>query len=125
MNGQQKTCNLNFRYLSSAVFYSTNASGARKFLKQIILIKHKRVKNPNWPEPNHLAIYKRGLQWTNAVGGQSGTSTWGLLIESPAPYTARPRCLLTCLETLLQNELNTDVRVLAPTSNLSSNISGC
>ena len=58
MNGQQKTCNLNFRYLPSAVFYSTNASGARKFLKQIILIKHKRVKNPNWPEENHLDIYK-------------------------------------------------------------------
>ena len=26
----------------------------------IIQIKHNRVKNPNWPEANQLAIYKRG-----------------------------------------------------------------
>ena len=29
----------------------------RKCLKQIILIKHNRVKNPNWPEANQLAFY--------------------------------------------------------------------
>ena len=38
--------------------YSTNASG--NWLKQIIQIKLNRVKNPNWPEANQLAIYKRG-----------------------------------------------------------------
>ena len=34
--------------------------GPSKWLKQIIQIKHNRVKNPNWPEANQLAIYKRG-----------------------------------------------------------------
>ena len=29
-------------------------------LKQIIQIKLNRVKNPNWPEANHFAIYKHG-----------------------------------------------------------------
>ena len=32
----------------------------RKCLKQIILIKHNRVKNHNWLEANQLAFYKRG-----------------------------------------------------------------
>ena len=32
----------------------------RKCLKQIILIKHNRVKNPNWPEANQLAFYMQG-----------------------------------------------------------------
>ena len=27
-----------------------------KWLKQVIQIKHNRVKNPNWREANHLAI---------------------------------------------------------------------
>jgi len=31
-----------------------------KQLRQIIQIKHNIVKNPNWPEANELAIYKRG-----------------------------------------------------------------
>ena len=39
--------------------YSTNVSGPSKCLKQIIQIKLNRVKNPNWPEANQLAIYKR------------------------------------------------------------------
>ena len=34
--------------------------GPSKQLKQIIQIKHNIVKNPNWPEANQLAIYKRG-----------------------------------------------------------------
>ena len=34
--------------------------GPNKCLKQTIQIKCNRVKNPNCPEPNHLAIYKRG-----------------------------------------------------------------
>ena len=29
-------------------------------MKQIILLELNRVKNPNWPEGNQLAIYKRG-----------------------------------------------------------------
>ena len=34
--------------------------GPSKQLKQIIQIEHDIVKNPNWPEANQLAIYKRG-----------------------------------------------------------------
>ena len=34
--------------------------GLSKCLKQIMQIKLNRVKNPNWPEANQLAIYKRG-----------------------------------------------------------------
>ena len=34
--------------------------GASKQLKQIIQIEHNIVENPNWPEANQLAIYKRG-----------------------------------------------------------------
>ena len=37
--------------------------GSSKFLKQIIQIKPNRVKNPNWPEANQLAIYKSVI-WT-------------------------------------------------------------
>ena len=33
--------------------------GPSKYLKQIIQIKLNRVKNPNWPNANQLAIYKR------------------------------------------------------------------
>ena len=36
--------------------YSTNASGA----KQMPETELNRIKNPNWPEVNQLAIYKRG-----------------------------------------------------------------
>ena len=34
--------------------------GPSKQLKQILQIEHNIVKNPNWPEANQLAIYKRG-----------------------------------------------------------------
>ena len=34
--------------------------GPSKQLKQIIQIELNIVKNPNWPEANQLAIYKRG-----------------------------------------------------------------
>ena len=32
-------------------------------MKQIIQIEHNKVKNPNWPEANQLAIYKRGSRF--------------------------------------------------------------
>ena len=35
--------------------------GPNEQLKEIIQIKHNRVKNPNWPEAKLMAIYKRGL----------------------------------------------------------------
>ena len=34
--------------------------GPSKQLKQIIQTEHNIVMNPNWPEANQLAIYKRG-----------------------------------------------------------------
>ena len=46
----------------------------RKCLKQIILIKHNRVKNPNWPEANQLAFYKRG--WGVVLGTTMNKSSW-------------------------------------------------
>ena len=46
--------------LPSAVFIALTLVRPSKCLKQIIQIKLNRVKNPNWPEANQLAIYKRG-----------------------------------------------------------------
>ena len=50
--------------------------GPSKCLKQIIQIKLKRVKNPNWPEANQLFTslvedLKSGLLGTNPASGQS------------------------------------------------------
>ena len=42
------------------VFIALMLVGPIKQLKQIIQIKHNRVKNPNWPQANQLAIYKHG-----------------------------------------------------------------
>ena len=47
-------------YLPSAVFIAQVLVGPSKQLKQIFQIEHNTVKNPNWPEANQLAIYKRG-----------------------------------------------------------------
>ena len=62
--------------------------GPSKCLKQRIQIELKRVKNPNWPEANQLAITSMaedlnlGLPRTNPAGGQGGTWTQGLQIAS-------------------------------------------
>ena len=50
----------NFVILLSAVLIALMLVGLSKCLKQIIQIKFKRVKNPNWPEANQLDIYKPG-----------------------------------------------------------------
>jgi len=47
-------------YLPSAVFIAQVLVGPSKQLKQIFQSEHNIVKNPNWPEANQLAIYKRG-----------------------------------------------------------------
>ena len=52
--------------------------GPSKCLKQIIQIKLKRVKNPNWPGANQLFTslvedLKSGLLGTNPASGQSGS----------------------------------------------------
>jgi len=42
------------------VFIAQGLVGPSKQLKLIFQIEHNIVKNPNWPEANQLAIYKRG-----------------------------------------------------------------
>ena len=49
-------------YLPWAAFIAQVLGGPSKQLKQILIqTEHSIVKNPNWPEVNLLAIYKRGL----------------------------------------------------------------
>ena len=43
-----------------AVFIAQVLVGPSKQLKQTYQIEHNIVKNPNWPEVDQLAIYKRG-----------------------------------------------------------------
>ena len=42
------------------MFIAQRLVGPSKQLKQIIQIEDNIVKNPNWPEANQFAIYKRG-----------------------------------------------------------------
>ena len=74
------------------MFIAQRLVGPSKQLKQIIQIEHNIVKNPNWPEANQLAIYKRGRGFELGttvkqlqLSGQSGTWTRDLRISSPAP----------------------------------------
>ena len=70
-----------------------------KCLKQIILIKHNRVKNPNWLEANQLAFYKRGRGVE--LGTTMNKSSWQSWVElnsrhsnyKSSALTAWPRCL--------------------------------
>ena len=74
--------------------------GPRKYQKKIIKIELKRVKNPNWPEANQLAIYKqgRGFELGTTVNNSSYRSERELNSGPPncksGALTARPRCLL-------------------------------
>ena len=65
----------------------------RKCLKQIILIKHNRVKNHNWLEANQLAFYKRG--WGVELWTTMNKSSWrsGWELNSGDSNYALPRCL--------------------------------
>ena len=56
-----------------AVFIALMLLGPRKCLKEIIQIERKRVKNPNWPEANQLAIYMsgRGFELGTTVSNSS------------------------------------------------------
>jgi len=47
-------------YLPTAMFIAQVLVGLSKQLKQMTQIEHNIVKNPNWPEANQMAIYKRG-----------------------------------------------------------------
>ena len=74
--------------------------GPRKYQKQIIKTELKRVKNPNWPEANQLAIYKqgRGFELGTTVNKSSYRSEWDLNSGPPncksGALTTRPCCLL-------------------------------
>ena len=70
-------------------------------MKEIFQINHNIDKNPNWPEANQLAIYKRGrgfelgatekqIQVVDRTGLEV---TWDCQIASWT-LTTRPRCLL-------------------------------
>jgi len=55
-----KNIKINNLYLPWAVFIAQRLVGPNKQLEQIIQIEHDIVKNPNWPEANRFASYKRG-----------------------------------------------------------------
>ena len=60
--------------------------GPSKQLKQIFQIEHNIIKNPNWPEANQLAIYKRSQGFELGATEkqiQSGTRTRDRRIASP------------------------------------------
>ena len=42
--------------------------GPSKCIKEIIQIELNRVKNPNWPEANQLAIYREQIQLAVRAG---------------------------------------------------------
>ena len=75
------------------MFIAQMIVGPSKQLKQIFLIEHNIVKNPNWSESNQLAIYMRGCSYreTNPGSGQSGTRsrTSGLRVRR-ADHLAMP-----------------------------------
>ena len=74
--------------------------GPSKCLKQIIQIELSRVKNPNWPEANQLAIYKHGRGFELGTTMNKSSKWSGRDLNSGPPncnsgaQTARPRCLL-------------------------------
>ena len=73
--------------------------GPSKYLKQTIQIELNRVKNPNLPEANQLAIYKhgRGFELGTTVNKSSKCSirdlNLGPLHCKSGTLNARPRCL--------------------------------
>ena len=99
----QGICNLPFFffYLPSAVFIALMLVGPIKRLKQIIQIKHNRVKKPNWPEANQLAIYKHGQGFELGTTVNKSSQRSGRDLNSAPPnckssaLTAQPRCLHT------------------------------
>jgi len=85
-----------------------------KQLKQIIQIEHNIVKNPTWPEANHLAIHKRGrgfelgatekqTQVVVRAGLELGTA--GLRVRR-ADHSATLPCLSLCLSACLSVSLS-------------------
>ena len=84
--------------------------GPSKQLKQIIHIEHNIVENPNWPEANQLAIYKRGrgfelgatekqIQVVARAGLEPGTA--GLRVRHSDHSATLPPYLKTTLANIL------------------------
>ena len=78
--------------------------GPSKCLKQIIQIELNRVKNPNWPEANQVAIYKRGRGiWTLDYREQIQLALRAGLVG--ASEVRRSNCSATLPRTQLDKEL--------------------
>ena len=87
-----------------AVFIALMLVGPSKCLKQIIQIKLNRVRKPNWPEANQLAIYKRGrgFELVTTVN-ESSKRSWRDLNSGPpngkfSALTTQPHCFLKSIE---------------------------
>ena len=78
--------------------------GPSKELKQIFQIEHNTVKNPNWPEANQFAIYKRDTEkQIQVVSGQSGTRTRDRWIASPTRWPlGYAACLVSSSQRLIE-----------------------
>ena len=76
--------------------------GPNKYLKQIIRIKHSWVKNPNWPETNQLAIYKRyrGVELRTTENKSSQRSGQDL---NSGPPNYKPSALTARLSHLIES----------------------
>ena len=80
--------------------YSTNTSWAEQMpeTNNSNIIKHNRVKNPNWPEADQLAIYKHGPGFelgttTNKSSQRSGRDlNSGPRNDKSSALTTRPSC---------------------------------
>ena len=100
-------------YLPSSVFLAQRLVGPSKQRKQMIQIEHNIFKNPNWPEANQLAIYKRGLglelgatvkQIQVAVSAKLEPATSGFHVRRPNHSATLPAFLaLTVHKTQLLN----------------------
>ena len=102
------------------MFIAQRLVGPSKQLKQIIQIEHNMVKNPNWPEANQLAIYKRGRGFELGItvkqlqlNGQSGTWIRDLRIQESGALTTRPRYLLNCLHRKPFEEILKRIKILS------------
>ena len=71
--------------------------GPSKQLEEIIQIEHNTFKNPNWPEADQLAIYKRnrGFELGATVKQIQVVARAGL--EPGTALTTRPGCFLVHL----------------------------
>jgi len=55
------------------MFIAQMLVGPSKYPKQITQIEHNIVKNPNWPEENQLAVYKRRRRFELRAGPRNNS----------------------------------------------------